>query len=325
LISNASDALDKIRFLALTSAGIMDDNKDLAIRISYDEEAKTLTIRDSGIGMTKADLVNNLGTLARSGTKRFLESLQEGADLGLIGQFGVGFYSVYLVADKVRVVTKHPEEADQYIWESSADSSFTVSRDPRGNTLGRGSEITLYLKEDANEFASQNKLEEIVKKHSEFITFPIYLYKKTEEVVEKEEVDEVDEEKASKMTSEDGDLEVAESEEEDTEDDDDVSAKKKKTKTERIARWDWARLNNHQAIWARDKDDISTEEYHAFYQVVARDPTASSSGSGSVSGNTVNEASTWIHFKAEGEVGISICSETGAGSWAVCRTGDEST
>jgi heat shock protein beta len=131
LISNASDALDKLRFLAVQASDILGDMKELAIKISYNDKLKTITIRDTGIGMTKNDLINNLGTLAKSGTKKFLEQLSEGGDLGLIGQFGVGFYSVYLIADKVRVVSKNNDD-DQYVWESTADSSFTISKDPRG-------------------------------------------------------------------------------------------------------------------------------------------------------------------------------------------------
>jgi heat shock protein beta len=157
LISNASDALDKIRFLAVSSADALGDQKELDIKISFNTDLKTLTITDTGIGMTRADLVNNLGTVAKSGTTNFVEALADGQDMSLIGQFGVGFYSVYLVADKVRVISKNNDD-DQYIWESTADSSFTVAKDPRGNTLGRGTEITMFLKDEAHEFMKQERL-----------------------------------------------------------------------------------------------------------------------------------------------------------------------
>jgi heat shock protein beta len=277
LISNASDALDKIRFLSLSSAGIMGDTKDLEIKISFNEKDKTLTIRDSGIGMTRNDLVQNLGTVAKSGTSNFVEALSEGADMSLIGQFGVGFYSVYLVADKVRVVSKNNDD-DQYIWESTADSSFTVAKDPRGNTLGRGTEITMFLKEDAAEFLGQEKLENLIQKYSEFITFPIKLYKKTQEVVEVDEEDE-DEEEDETAESEDG-VEVEEEEEEESSEEDSA-------KTEKVDKWDWHRVNSNVAIWSRDKEDVNDEEYQNFYKAITKD---------------INNASTWIHFKAEGEV-----------------------
>jgi len=270
LISNASDALDKLRFLAVSNNALMEENKSLDIKISFNEDLKTLTIKDSGIGMTKNELVSNLGTLAKSGTKKFLESMSEGADMGLIGQFGVGFYSVYLVADKVRVITKNPED-EQYIWESTAESSFTVSKDPRGNTLGRGTEITMFLKEDAFEFLKQERLEEIVKKHSEFITFPISLYKKHTEMVEVP----VSEEEKEKAVDADG-LEIEEEE-----------AEKPQPKTEKVESWKWDVLNGDIAIWSRDPKEITDEEYQKFYKVISKDTA---------------EAKTWIHFKAEGEV-----------------------
>ena len=282
LISNASDALDKIRFLALSAADILGDTKDLYINISFDAEHKTVTIRDTGIGMTKNDLVNNLGTVAKSGTSNFVEALNEGADMSLIGQFGVGFYSVYLVADKVRVVSKNNDD-DQYIWESTADSSFTVVKDPRGNTLGRGTEITMFLKEDASEFLIQDKIEGLIQRYSEFITFPISLYKKTTEVVDEDEEEDDEEEDDEEGTEEgtDSDLEVEEEDDEDDEDEDD----EKKTKT--VDKWEWYRVNSNVAIWTRDPSEIENDEYQKFFKAICKDPT---------------DAATWSHFKAEGEV-----------------------
>jgi len=272
LISNASDALDKLRFLSVSNADILGETKDLKIQVSFNEALKTLTIRDTGVGMTKQDLINNLGTLAKSGTKKFMESLTEGADMGLIGQFGVGFYSVYLVADKVRVVSKNNDD-EQYIWESTAESAFTIAKDPRGDTLGRGTEITMFLKEEAEEFLKQEKLEEIIKHHSEFITFPISLYKMTSEYVEVPSDEEEKSESEEKEESEDG-LEVEEEKE------------KPKPKHEKVDKWDWHRMNDNVAIWSRDKESITDEEYQKFFKVIAKE----------------GEAKTWIHFKAEGDV-----------------------
>jgi heat shock protein beta len=275
LISNASDALDKIRFLALSAADALGEQKDLEIQISFDEELKTLTIRDTGVGMTKADLVANLGTVAKSGTTNFVEALSDGADMSLIGQFGVGFYSVYLIADKVRVISKHNDDV-QTVWESTADSSFSVAPDPRGDTLGRGTEITMFLKDDAVEFTRQDTLEELIRRYSEFITFPIKLYKKTTEVVEIE-YEEEEEDDSAPSVNEDG-IEVEEEEEAPAED---------RPKTETVTNWDWHHINDNVAIWSRDTSEITDEEYKKFYSSLAKDST---------------EASSWIHFKAEGEV-----------------------
>ena len=184
LISNASDALDKIRFLSLTEPKVLGegDAVKLEIRISTDKKAGTITIHDSGIGMSKEDLMNNLGTIAKSGTSSFLEKMSKEGDMNLIGQFGVGFYSVYLIADSVTVVTKSNDD-DQYVWVSSADASYTISKDPRGTTMSRGTQITMKVKEDATEFLEEDQLKTLIKRYSEFINFPIYLQTtKTEEI-----------------------------------------------------------------------------------------------------------------------------------------------
>merc|ERR1712149_78840 len=195
LISNAADALEKARFHAVQDEEFLGETKDLEIKIEYDQDAKTVTIVDTGIGMSKADLINNLGTVAKSGTTNFLEAMADGADANLIGQFGVGFYSAFLVADKVTVTSKCNDDPTQHVWESSADASFTVVADPRGNTLGRGSRVTLHLKEDAHEYLAEDKLKDTAKKYSQFIQFPIYVKVKKEVDVDADEDDDDDEDK----------------------------------------------------------------------------------------------------------------------------------
>merc|ERR1712230_252959 len=195
LISNAADALEKARFHSVQDESYLGDTQDLEIKVEHDPDAKTISIVDTGVGMSKADLINNLGTVAKSGTTNFLEAMADGADANLIGQFGVGFYSAFLVADKVSVTSKCNDDPVQHVWESSADASFTVVDDPRGNTLGRGTRVTLHLKEDAHDYLSEDRLKEATKKFSQFMQFPIYVKVKKEieeSIDDDEEEDEVD-------------------------------------------------------------------------------------------------------------------------------------
>merc|ERR1711988_1761588 len=239
-------------------------------------DAKTISIIDTGIGMSKADLINNLGTVAKSGTTNFLEAMAEGGDANLIGQFGVGFYSAFLVADKVSVTSKCNEDPVQHVWESSADASFTVVDDPRGNTLGRGTRVTLHLKEDAHDYLSEDKLKETAKKYSQFIQFPIYVKVKKEvdtDTEEDDDDDKDDEEEKDDVETKDDDEEKEEKEE-------------KKAPTKKTV-YEWEQVNTQKAIWLRAKEDVTEEEYNEFYKSISKDYL---------------DPLAYTHFNAEGEI-----------------------
>merc|ERR1711907_56021 len=236
----------------------------------------TLTIIDTGIGMTKADLINNLGTVAKSGTTNFLEAMAEGADANLIGQFGVGFYSAFLVADKVSVTSKCNDDPVQHVWTSSADASFSVVDDPRGNTLGRGSRVTLHLKEDAHDYLSEDKLKETAKKYSQFIQFPIYVKVKKEVDADTEEDDDDDK---------DDDEEEKKDDVETKDDDEKEEEEEKKPKKKTV--YEWEQVNTQKAIWLRAKEDVTEEEYNEFYKGISKDYL---------------DPLAYTHFNAEGEI-----------------------
>ncbi|KAK2378262.1 heat shock protein 90-6, mitochondrial [Trifolium repens] len=273
LISNASDALDKLRFLSVTEPELMKDAIDFDIRIQADKDNGIITITDTGIGMTKQEIVDCLGTIAQSGTAKFLKALKDnkgaGGDNNLIGQFGVGFYSAFLVADRVVVSTKSPKSDKQYVWEGEVNaSSYTISEetDPE-KLIPRGTRLTLHLKRDDKGFAHPERIEKLVKNYSQFVSFPIYTWQEkgfTKEV-------EVDEDPAEAKKD----------------DQDEKTEKKKKTKTVVEKYWDWELTNETQPIWLRNPKEVTKEDYNEFYKKTFNEylePLASS------------------HFTTEGEV-----------------------
>jgi len=283
LISNASDALDKIKYNSLTNTNVLGKETNLEIRLTLNKENNTLTIEDTGIGMTNADLKNNLGTIASSGTQKFVQAVKEGTDLSMIGQFGVGFYSAFLVADKLEVLTKNNDD-DEYLWSSTGGSEFTIRRN-NTPSLHRGTRIVLHIKTNQQEYLEESKLRQIIKTHSEFITYPIKLL-----VTKTREVDDEYEEETDNDDDNNNDIENTNGEESSrpsiAEVDEDDSIQKTKT-AETYTEWDT--LNSQKPLWTRKSDNITAEEYQTFYKNMTND---------------WDEAAGYKHFSAEGNISL---------------------
>jgi len=277
LISNSSDALDKIRHHSLSNKSVLDTHSELTIQIIPDKANKTLTILDTGIGMTKSDMITNLGTIAQSGTKGFMEAMKSQGDINMIGQFGVGFYSAYLVAERVVVTSKNNDD-EQYVWESNAGGSFTIKKDDSGIDLGRGTKITCYLKEDQLDYLEESRIKELVKKHSEFINYPISLYveKTVSKEVELEQEEEGEEDAKDEVPCETDEPEIEEIKDEDLANiekmaEQEAEAKAKKTKTVEEVVSEYVLLNKQKPIWSKKPDTVSKEEYASFYKSLTND------------------------------------------------------
>ena len=287
LISNASDALDKVRFVSVQNPEYLGNVPQLEIMIDFDYDAKTISITDTGIGMTKAELIKNLGTVAKSGTTAFLEAIGKGDSLSLIGQFGVGFYSAFLVANKV-VVSSKSNDDEQHVWTSTADAKFFVTKDPRGDTLGRGTRVTLHLKDDAIEYVEQDKIKNLVKKYSEFIQYPIKLFlsKEVRKTVPDEEEKPAETPETTEETKKD-DAEIKDEGETKPTEEEEKPKEEPKTKTVTEQVWEWETINEVKAIWLREKSDITEDEYNNFYKTITKDH---------------ENPLTFTHFSAEGEI-----------------------
>lgn len=255
LISNASDASDKARYNALKDAEKY-GTRDHEIRISAKENY--LVIEDDGVGMSKQDMLDNLGTIANSGTKNFMSAAAEGADINMIGQFGVGFYSAFLVANTVKVFSRSMDEDVTYVWCSDAGGKFTITElaSDDAEALGQyGTRIELDMKEDCADYLSEDTIKKIVKTHSEYVSYPVKLFTKRTEKVEVPQDESPDETQEGEIT------EVKEEADE---------AEPEKQYEERVIE-EWVVLNKTQPLWLRKPEDITTKEYAAFYKTISND------------------------------------------------------
>jgi len=272
IISNASDALDKIRYQALTDSSLIKDDPEFKIQIEANPEEKTLIIRDSGIGLTKEEMIQNLGTIATSGTKNFMSAIKAGADVSMIGQFGVGFYSAFLISNRVQVRSKSLKDK-QHVWESAANGKFHIIDDSKNpHQLVRGTEIILHLKEDQLEYLEERRIKEVVKKHSEFINYPIMLL--VNEEIEKEVTDdEIDEDEDKKEEDKKEDDKKEDVKKEDDNNDVSLEGEKLKKKTRKITeiKSKFDQINKSKPIWSMKPEDVTPEMYNEFYKLISSD------------------------------------------------------
>jgi molecular chaperone HtpG len=233
LISNASDAADKLRFEALANGALYENDSELNIKVTFDKAKRTITIADNGIGMNREEVVANIGTIAKSGTKEFFNSLtgDQAKDANLIGQFGVGFYSSFILADKVTLITRRAGEKEGVKWVSAGEGDFTLEATEKPS---RGTEITLHLRKDEDEFLNDWQLKSIIRKYSDHITLPIVMYKSEWK----------ESENKADGTNSGGEMVVTD---------------------------ELETVNKASALWARAKIDITSEEYNEFYKHVSHD------------------------------------------------------